>query len=82
MPERWLGFVGLSAFALAWIPQSLATIRAGRCPVRRGFLALAGVGSLSMGLYAVQRGDPVFSSLNAITTLGAVVNLYYNLFPR
>ncbi|MBI3297247.1 MAG: lipid-A-disaccharide synthase N-terminal domain-containing protein [Elusimicrobia bacterium] len=82
MRGAWVGYVGLVAFALAWIPQSLDTIRAGRCEVNRTFLALAGVGSLSLTIYALQQGDPVFATLNALTTLGAFINLCYSLFPR
>lgn len=80
--NAWIGYVGLIAFALAWIPQSMETIRAGRCEVNRTFLLLAGVGSFALTLYALQQGDAVFSSLNALTMLGALINLAYSLFPR
>ncbi|MBI5199987.1 MAG: lipid-A-disaccharide synthase N-terminal domain-containing protein [Elusimicrobia bacterium] len=82
MDPRWVGYVGLVAFALAWIPQCVDTARAGRCEVNRTFLSLAAVGSLSLTTYAFLMHDTVFSSLNAMTTLGAAVNLYYSLFPR
>lgn len=79
---HWFGYVGLVAFALAWIPQSLETVRAGRCEVNRTFLVLAAIGSLSLTIYALSQGDAVFSSLNALTTLGALINLVYSLSPR
>lgn len=82
MPNRWVGYVGLVAFALAWLPQSYDTVRAGRCAANRTFLILAAVGSLSLTVYALQQGDPVFSTLNALTTAGAGLNLCYSLFPR
>ncbi len=82
MGGRWIGYVGLVAFALAWVPQCWDTYKAGQCSVNRSFLVLAGVGSLALTLYALQEGDPVFSSLNALTTLGALINLQYSLFPR
>lgn len=82
MGGPYIGYVGLVAFALAWIPQSYETIQAGHCGANRTFLLLAAVGSLSLTLYALQQGDPVFSTLNALTTAGAAVNLYYSLFPR
>ena len=75
-------YVGLVAFALAWIPQSWETIRAGRCEVNRSFLGLAAVGSFSLTVYALQQGDAVFSTLNALTTTGALINLTYSLFPK
>ena len=78
----WLGYVGLVSFALAWIPQCIDTYRAGVCAVNRTFLGLAGLGSLSLTLYALYQHDPIFSTLNALTTLGALINLYYSFFPR
>lgn len=78
----WIGYIGLMAFALAWIPQSIETIRAGRCPVNMKFLLLSAVGSGALALYAVLLGDLVFSVLNGLTTAGALVNLFYKLFPR
>lgn len=82
MRQHWVGYVGLVAFALAWIPQSYETVRAGRCGANRTFLVLAAIGSLSLTVYALQRGDPVFSTLNALTTAGAGINLCYSVFPR
>ena len=82
MMTSWVGYVGLGAFALAWIPQCWETVRAGRCGANRSFLSLSAVGSLSLGCYAYQRGDAIFLSLNALTTLGATVNIYFSVFPR
>lgn len=82
MRGPWIGYVGLVAFALAWLPQSYDTVRAGRCAANRTFLVLAAVGSLSLTVYALQQGDPVFSTLNALTTAGAALNLAYSLYPR
>ncbi|MBI4422710.1 MAG: lipid-A-disaccharide synthase N-terminal domain-containing protein [Elusimicrobia bacterium] len=82
MEVRWIGYVGLVAFALAWIPQSWETVREGRCAANRSFLALAAVGSLALTAYALRQGDPVFSLLNGLTTAGAAMNLLYSLFPR
>ena len=77
-----IGYVGVIAFALAWIPQSLDTVKAGRCGVNPVFLALAALGSFSLMAYAMLKGDSIFSFLNGLTTLGALVNLYYRLLPR
>lgn len=76
------GGVGLAAFALAWVPQCLETARAGRCGANRTFLALSALGSFCLALYAFGRGDAVFSCLNALTTVGAGVNIWYSLYPR
>lgn len=82
MDIQWLGYIGLVALVLSWIPQSIETIRLGRCPVNLTFLVLSSVGSLSLAVYAVSVGDPVFSTLNILTTGGAFLNIYYKLFPR
>ncbi len=79
---EWIGYVGIAAFAMAWVPQSLETIKAGRCGANPAFLLLAALGSFSLMTYALLRHDPVFSVLNALTTLGALVNLFYRLLPR
>lgn len=79
---EWIGFVGVIAFALAWIPQSLDTIKAGRCEVNLAFLLLAALGSVSLMLYAFLKGDLVFSCVNGLTTVGALINVFYKLFPR
>lgn len=54
----------------------------GRCAANRSFLSLSALGSLSLACYAFERGDAVFSSLNALTALGAAVNIYFSVFPR
>lgn len=78
----WIGYIGLIAFALAWIPQSWQTVREGRCGANRSFLALSALGSLCLAGYAFLRGDAVFASLNALTSAGALVNVYFSFFPR
>lgn len=79
---EWVGYLGLAAFALAWIPQSIDTIKAGRCEINRKFLILAAVGSFCLTLYAYLRDDVVFLLLNGLTTAGALLNLFYKQFPR
>jgi lipid-A-disaccharide synthase-like uncharacterized protein len=77
-----IGYIGLAAVAICWLPQSLETIRAGRCTVNLIFLLLSALGSLCLIVYAASRGDVVFSALNTLTALGALINLYYKFFPR
>lgn len=79
---EWAGYVGLICFAVAWIPQSVDTVKAGRCTVNMTFLALSGLGSASLVAYALWRRDTVFAILNTMTTVGALINLYYKLRPR
>ncbi len=79
---EWLGYIGLSALALCWIPQSVETIKLGRCNVNFTFLILSAIGSTSLAFYAFSINDTVFTILNALTTTGAMINIYYKVFPR
>jgi lipid-A-disaccharide synthase-like uncharacterized protein len=79
---QWVGYVGLTALTVCWIPQSIDTIKRGRCPVNLMFLILSSVGSFILALYAWSLGDPVFTILNTLTTLSAALNIFYKIFPR
>jgi lipid-A-disaccharide synthase-like uncharacterized protein len=79
---QWLGYVGLAALALCWIPQSIETIKLGRCNVNSTFLILSAVGSSTLAFYAFSINDTVFTLLNTLTTAGAIINIYYKMFPR
>ena len=79
---EWLVYGGLLALALCWIPQSVETIRKGKCEINLAFLVLSCAGSFLLMVYAIGRGDLVFVLLNALTTVGALLNLYYRLLPR
>jgi MtN3 and saliva related transmembrane protein len=79
---QWMGYVGLTALTVCWIPQSIETIKRGRCPVNLTFLILSSLGSLILAVYAWKLGDPVFTTLNTLTTLSAALNIFYKLFPR
>ena len=78
----WLGYVGLTALVLCWIPQTIDTLKQGRCPVNSGFLVLSAVGSFCLALYALSLGNLVFTLLNCLTTLGTAINIYYKIVPR
>ena len=79
---QWIGYLGLTCLVLCWIPQSIDTIRQGRCSVNLAFLVLSAVGSLSLALYAWSLGNSVFTLLNTLMTLGSLLNIGYKLFPR
>jgi lipid-A-disaccharide synthase-like uncharacterized protein len=79
---EWVGYIGFVALSLSWIPQSIDTIKRGETDVNTVFLILASVGSGALMLYAIVRSEPVFVAVNALTTSGALLNLFYKLFPR
>ncbi len=78
----WIGYVGLAALAICWVPQSIETIKGGRCEINLAFLVLYLIGSIGMLVYAMDLGDLIFSLLNGLTTVGALLNLFYKIFPR
>jgi MtN3 and saliva related transmembrane protein len=65
----WIGYVGLTALVLCWIPQSIDTIKQGRCPVNMAFLVLSALGSFSLAFYALSLGNMVFTILNSTSTV-------------
>ena len=46
------------------------------------FLILSAIGSTSLAFYAFSINDTVFTILNALTTTGAMINIYYKVSPR
>ncbi|MDE2039388.1 MAG: lipid-A-disaccharide synthase N-terminal domain-containing protein [Elusimicrobia bacterium] len=75
----WMGYVGAVAFAAAWVPQCVETLRLGRCDVNWGFLILQSVGSMALVGYSIARGDMVFCAVNVLATIGALLNLAVKL---
>jgi len=82
MNYSFLGYLGLFLVAICWLPHTLETIRAGKCGANTLFLILSAVGSICLVIYAIGRDDIIFSVLNSLTTMGALINLYYKLSPR
>ena len=82
MDKTIIAYIGLAAFGLAWVPQSVETIRSGRCGANLGFLLLGSLGSLCLMTYAALNGDRVFVAINLMTTVGGVLNSVYRVFPR
>lgn len=79
---QWIGYVGLVALVLCWIPQSVETIHLGKCTVNLSFLVLVLIGNVSLAIYSWSIADTVLSVLNTVGIFGVLLNLYYKLFPR
>ena len=60
---EWIGYAGLVALVLSGIPQSIDTIRTGRCEVNLTFLILSCLGIFCLMVYAIPLSDTVFSLL-------------------
>lgn len=74
-----LGYIGLTAVATGWIPQTYQTIKEKDCKVNMQFLILNFIGSFSLMIYAIIINDVVFSVLNSMTAFGAIINFYYKI---
>jgi MtN3 and saliva related transmembrane protein len=72
-----VGIIGLTALAAGWVPQTFQTIKEKECKINTHFLILSFVGSVSLMLYAVFLHDVIFSVLNFMTAVGALINFYY-----
>ena len=79
---EWVGYAGAIALTLSWLPQSLETVRSGTCSMNLQFLLLLLLGNVCLMTYAYFRHDPVFTALNAISTIGILVNLRFKILPR
>jgi len=74
-----IGLIGLIAIVACWIPQTLEVLRTKRSTMKLSFLLLYLPGSIALTIYAL--GDPIFVTLNLLTTIGSAINLYFKAFP-
>ena len=75
-----IGLIGLLAIVACWIPQTLEVIKTRRSSMKLSFLLLYFLGSIALTIYAI--GDPIFITLNLLTTIGSAVNLYFKIFSE
>ena len=74
-----LGFTGMGLLVLAWVPQTLATLRSRRCPLDTKFIILYVLASTLLTIYALIIGDVVFTVLNLLAALQSAINLFVKL---
>jgi uncharacterized protein with PQ loop repeat len=79
---EYISYIGLIVLTISWFPQSVETIKRGRSEINLYFLILVAMGSTCLWTYAVSIGNAVFSILNFLSTVGAMLNLYYKKYPR
>ena len=76
---QFIGIIGLVALAAGWVPQTVETIKEKQCNINLYFLVLNFIGSVFLTIYAVSLNDLVFTILNSMTTVGAIINLYFKI---
>ncbi len=74
-----IGLIGLLAIVACWIPQTYDVLKTRRANMKLSFLILYFVGSIALTIYAL--GDPIFVTLNLLTTVGSSISLFYRIFP-
>lgn len=79
---EFLGWTGFGILVAAWIPQTIDTIKRGNTSMNIAFIIMYFTSSLILTIYSVITGDPVFTALNGLLTLGSGINLFYKISPR
>lgn len=74
MPEL-VGIMGLVLIVIAWIPETIKTIKKLEKPARIEFLVLYFLGSILLTTYAILIRDLVFITLNGMAAILSGINL-------
>jgi MtN3 and saliva related transmembrane protein len=74
-----LGIIGLLCILIAWIPETVETIKAKKCRLNMQFVEIYVSGAALLTIYSVQVWDLVFIVLNVGATVMGAINLYYKL---
>jgi len=74
-----LGLAGLTLLVLAWIPQTVETVRRRHSGLVWQFDALYAAGSLVLAYYSLLINDLVFTLLNSLAAYMALIGLYYKV---
>lgn len=77
-----LGWTGFAILIMAWIPQTIDTVKAGKTDLNIAFILMYVTSSLLLTVYSILTEDVIFTALNALLTTGSGINMYYKLFPR
>ena len=80
--QEIVGWAGLALLLIAWVPQTIDTIKAGKTEMNMVFILLYALSSGLLTAYSIFNNDTVFIVLNALLTVGSSINLFYKFFPR
>lgn len=75
----YIGATGLLLILAGWLYELWGVLRRKSAPVPLGFALLYGAGSLLLTYHSFVLGDTVFIALNAVATLIAAANIFFNL---
>ena len=74
---EWFGVLGMLCIVLAWIPETIRTIRTKRVGIEEKFLWLYLFGCVFLVLYSFYIRDIIFLGLNGISFVFNGINVYY-----
>ncbi|MCS7109630.1 MAG: lipid-A-disaccharide synthase N-terminal domain-containing protein [Candidatus Micrarchaeota archaeon] len=74
---EWIGIIGMIFIVLAWIPQTIKTIRTKKVGMEPKFLWFYMLGCIGLVLYSIYIYDFIFISLNTIALFLNLINIYY-----
>jgi len=77
MASDLFGLIGLGLILIAWIPGILDTINSGKPGMKKRFILLYFLGSVSLGIYAWQLNAIPFVILNIMAALVPIIHLYF-----
>ncbi len=72
-----IGLIGLALIVIAWIPGILETINSGNPGMKKRFMILYFLGSISMGYYAFLLNSTPFMILNVLAAIVPIIHLFY-----
>jgi len=77
MLNDFFGLLGLGFIVLAWVPGILDTLKTGQPKMRKRFMLLYFLGSLSLGVYSYQLNAIPFVVLNAMAAIVPLIHFYF-----
>lgn len=77
-----IGIIGMALIIIAWVPETIRTLRTKKTGLELRFNIIYVLGSLLLTVYAITIQDIIFTTLNAILFLISLLNLRYTLRER
>jgi len=77
-----IGLLGMLLLVSAWIPQTVETIKARKCPLNLQFIIIYVTASTLLTVYSYIIGDWIFFALNFLAALQSAINLAVKLAEK
>ncbi len=77
-----VGVFGALCIVIAWVPETLQTLRTKKTGLSLGFNIIYIIGSAALTWYSITLGDMVFIVLNCIATALSLINLPFTIMEH